>query len=240
MTGLDEGSVLTPDETAHTRTDHPLIGMSGKPAGRPAKAGNAHRASGGRQDVRSDGVRDVSILHLPGGHWVRRRREGRGGGAGVRALPGAAQPVAASVGPRPRREDPPHGLFRIQIRTRTSAGVQYLDTVEAQSDPGYAATSVMLAETALCLALDRDQLPDRAGVLIPATAMGAALASRLRSAAHTPDTRQIIPLPAIPQRPGCLNEINKALTGTSGDQASTTATAAPDQVRRSGIPLSGR
>jgi len=59
-----------------------------------------------------------------------------------------------------------------------------LGTVEAQSDPGYAATSVMLAETALCLALDRDQLPDRAGVLIPATAMGAALAARLRSAAH--------------------------------------------------------
>jgi hypothetical protein len=29
MTGLDEGLVLTPDETAHTRTDHPLIGMCG-------------------------------------------------------------------------------------------------------------------------------------------------------------------------------------------------------------------
>ena len=87
------------------------------------------------------------------------------------------------------------GYFRIQIHTRTSAGVRYLGTIEAQGDPGYTATSVMLGETALCLALDKDQLPDRAGVLTPATAMGAALAARLRSAGHTLATRQIIQLP---------------------------------------------
>jgi short subunit dehydrogenase-like uncharacterized protein len=83
------------------------------------------------------------------------------------------------------------GYFRMQIHTRTSAGARYLGTIEAQGDPGYAATSVMLGETALCLALDRDQLPDRAGVLTPATAMGAALATRLRSAGHTLAARQI-------------------------------------------------
>jgi short subunit dehydrogenase-like uncharacterized protein len=83
------------------------------------------------------------------------------------------------------------GFFRIQIHTRTSAGARYLARIEAQGDPGYAATSVMLGETALCLALDRDQLPGRAGVLTPATAMGAALAARLRSAGHTLTTRQI-------------------------------------------------
>jgi short subunit dehydrogenase-like uncharacterized protein len=83
------------------------------------------------------------------------------------------------------------GYFRIQIHTRTSAGVRYLAAIEAQGDPGYAATSVMLGEAALCLALDRDQLPGRAGVLTPATAMGAALAARLRSAGHTLTTRQI-------------------------------------------------
>jgi short subunit dehydrogenase-like uncharacterized protein len=49
----------------------------------------------------------------------------------------------------------------------------------------------MLGQAALCLALDRDQLPDRAGVLTPATAMGAALAGRLRSAGHTLATRQV-------------------------------------------------
>jgi short subunit dehydrogenase-like uncharacterized protein len=83
------------------------------------------------------------------------------------------------------------GYFRIQIHARTSAGVRYLATIEAQGDPGYAATSVMLGEAALCLALDRDQLPGRAGVLTPATAMGAALVGRLRSAGHTLATRQV-------------------------------------------------
>ncbi|HEY1003668.1 MAG TPA: saccharopine dehydrogenase NADP-binding domain-containing protein [Streptosporangiaceae bacterium] len=83
------------------------------------------------------------------------------------------------------------GYFRIQVHTRTSAGVRYLAAVEAQGDPGYAATSVMLGEAALCLALDRDQLPGRAGVLTPATAMGAALAGRLRSAGHILATRQV-------------------------------------------------
>jgi hypothetical protein len=60
----------------------------------------------------------------------------------------------------------------------------------------------MLGETGLCLALDKDHLPDRAGVLTPATAMGAALATRLRSAGHTLTTRQITPLPGKLPRPG--------------------------------------
>ena len=83
------------------------------------------------------------------------------------------------------------GLFRMQIHTRTSAGARYLGTIEARGDPGYAATSVMLGESALCLALDRDRLPDRAGVLTPATAMGTALADRLRSAGQTLATQRI-------------------------------------------------
>ena len=87
------------------------------------------------------------------------------------------------------------GYFRMQIHTRTSAGARYLGTIEARGDPGYAATSVMLGETALCLVLDRDRLPDRAGVLTPATAMGAALAGRLRSAGQTLAARQVTRLP---------------------------------------------
>src|SRR5260370_12209927 len=77
------------------------------------------------------------------------------------------------------------GFFRMQIHTRTSAGARYLSNIEARGDPGYAATSVMLGESALCLALDYDRLPVCAGVLTPATAMGTALANRLKSAAHT-------------------------------------------------------
>ena len=101
-------------------------------------------------------------------------------------------------GQGPREKTRRTGFFRMQIHTRTSAGARYLGTIGAQGDPGYAATSVMLGETALCLALDRDHLPDRAGVLTPATAMGAALTARLRSAGHTLAARQITQLPHLP------------------------------------------
>ncbi len=135
------------------------------------------------------------------------------------------------------------GYFRIQIHTRTAGGLRYLGTIEAQGDPGYAATSVMLGETGLCLALDTGQLPDRAGVLTPATAMGAALATRLRAAGHTLATQHITPLPGnLPRtgRPanagraaridaGTAHEINKAPTGTSCDRAPTRATVKRDQ-----------
>jgi short subunit dehydrogenase-like uncharacterized protein len=53
----------------------------------------------------------------------------------------------------------------------------------------------MLGESALCLALDRDRLPDRAGVLTPATAMGTALAGRLRSAGQTLTATRVTELP---------------------------------------------
>jgi short subunit dehydrogenase-like uncharacterized protein len=105
-----------------------------------------------------------------------------------RALLGQLLPV---LGEGPGEKTRRTGFFRMQIHTRTPAGVRYLAKIEARGDPGYAATSVMLGESALCLALDRDRLPDRAGVLTPATAMGAALAGRLRSAGHTLAVRRI-------------------------------------------------
>jgi short subunit dehydrogenase-like uncharacterized protein len=85
------------------------------------------------------------------------------------------------------------GLFRMTIHTRTSAGAGYVATAAARGDPGYQATSVMLGESALCLALDRDRLPGRAGVLTPATAMGAILAGRLNAAGHTLTTQRASP-----------------------------------------------
>ena len=75
--------------------------------------------------------------------------------------------------------------------------MRYLGKIEARGDPGYAATSVMLGESALCLALDRDRLPDRAGVLTPATAMGATLAERLKAAGQTLTAQRITQLPAV-------------------------------------------
>ncbi len=77
------------------------------------------------------------------------------------------------------------GHFRLQVHARTTTGARCLVTVAAKGDPGYAATAVMLAESALCLAFDGDRLPPRAGVLTPATAMGLPLVERLRAAGFT-------------------------------------------------------
>ena len=71
------------------------------------------------------------------------------------------------------------GHFRIEVHTRTSTGAQYVATVAAEGDPGYAATAVMLGQSALCLGLD--DLDAAGGVLTPAVAMGDRLVDRLRA-----------------------------------------------------------
>jgi short subunit dehydrogenase-like uncharacterized protein len=76
---------------------------------------------------------------------------------------------------RARRE----GSFRVDIHTRTSTGARYVATVAAQGDPGYAATAVMLGQSALSLALD--DLPSPGGVLTPAVGLGDQLVRRLRA-----------------------------------------------------------
>jgi short subunit dehydrogenase-like uncharacterized protein len=63
------------------------------------------------------------------------------------------------------------------VKLRAEGGGRTLLAKVSGGDPGYGETSKMLAESALCLA--RDQLPERAGQLTPAVAMGEALIARL-------------------------------------------------------------
>ncbi|MEA2470224.1 MAG: hypothetical protein QOE38_1223 [Thermoleophilaceae bacterium] len=93
--------------------------------------------------------------------------------------------VLPSAGEGPSEKTRESGYFKIEIRARTSSGAQYVCRVSAQGDPGYKATSVMLGEAGLCLALDGDKLPGGGGVLTPATAMGMPLVERLRAAGFT-------------------------------------------------------
>jgi short subunit dehydrogenase-like uncharacterized protein len=81
-------------------------------------------------------------------------------------------------GEGPSEKSRANGYFKIEVH---SAGRRA--TVAAKGDPGYAATAVMMGESALCAALD--QLPDRFGILTPASAMGTALIDRLRAAGMT-------------------------------------------------------
>jgi short subunit dehydrogenase-like uncharacterized protein len=95
--------------------------------------------------------------------------------------------VLPSPGEGPSEDARRKGFFRMEIHGRTSSGARYLGRVAAKGDPGYAATAMMMGEAALCLALDRDRLPERAGILTPATAMDGALMERLRAAGMTLD-----------------------------------------------------
>lgn len=90
--------------------------------------------------------------------------------------------VLPKPGQGPSEKSRRHGHFTIDVYGRTTTGARYTARVAAQGDPGYAATAVMFGESALALALQRDDLPDRAGVLTPATALGDVLVRRLRDA----------------------------------------------------------
>jgi short subunit dehydrogenase-like uncharacterized protein len=88
-------------------------------------------------------------------------------------------------GQGPKDELVRDGFFDIEIHARTPSGEHYACHVAAQGDPGYGATAVILGESALALSLDAARLPERAGVLTPATGIGPLLAERLRAAGQT-------------------------------------------------------
>ena len=99
--------------------------------------------------------------------------------------------VLPSPGEGPSEQTRASGRFVMEILATTSSGARYRTVVAAESDPGYGGTAVMLGQSALCLALDEDRLPDRAGILTPATGMGDVLADRLRAEGFTLETTRV-------------------------------------------------
>jgi short subunit dehydrogenase-like uncharacterized protein len=81
-------------------------------------------------------------------------------------------------GPTPAQRAAGSFLFEL-LGTRAQDGGRIKVRVSANSDPGYGATSLMLAEAALCLAQDAARLPVQGGSWTPAAAMGTALTARL-------------------------------------------------------------
>jgi short subunit dehydrogenase-like uncharacterized protein len=92
--------------------------------------------------------------------------------------------VLPAPGSGPSEEVRQTGWFRMVVDATTEDGRRYRARAAGEGDPGYAATAVMLGESALALAVDGDRLPDRAGSLTPATALGDVLVERLRAAGH--------------------------------------------------------
>ena len=87
--------------------------------------------------------------------------------------------VLPKPGEGPSEKVQQSGHFRVEVHTRTTTGARYVATVAAKGDPGYAATAVMLGESALSLGTDALTAPG--GVLTPAVAMGDRLVDRLRA-----------------------------------------------------------
>jgi short subunit dehydrogenase-like uncharacterized protein len=69
---------------------------------------------------------------------------------------------------------------RFRVRFRAQGGGRQVVTEVSGGDPGYAETAKMLGESALCLAYD--DLPQTAGQLTTAVAMGDVLRERLERA----------------------------------------------------------
>ncbi|MBC2638359.1 MULTISPECIES: trans-acting enoyl reductase family protein [unclassified Rhodococcus (in: high G+C Gram-positive bacteria)] len=99
--------------------------------------------------------------------------------------------VLPSPGDGPSEDAQRKGHFTIDLYTTTSTGAHYTSRVKAKGDPGYSATAVMLGESALSLVLGGDALPDAAGVLTPATALGDVLVARLRDAGFEISARKL-------------------------------------------------
>ncbi len=92
------------------------------------------------------------------------------------------------------------GWFRVDFLAHDSTG-RRLHTRVSGGDPGYGETSRMLAETGLCLALDRRRLPRHYGVITPVAATGKPMLERL-------------------QRMGIRFEVLSDSRAASGEQAS--------------------
>jgi len=109
------------------------------------------------------------------------------GAFGVTAIlpPGRAvlSRLLPAPGAGPSREQRERGGFRVAIHAKGSGGDRLTGVVEASRDPGYGATSIMIGESALCLA--EDELLARGGVLTTASCMGMILVERLRKAGMT-------------------------------------------------------
>ncbi len=103
----------------------------------------------------------------------------------VRAL---AQRLVPPPGSGPSEASMDGGSFRCQWVGTSASGKQVRGVVADQGDPGNRATTKMLCESALALALQLDELPggrQYGGLLTPMSGLGEVLVQRLRDAGMT-------------------------------------------------------
>lgn len=82
-------------------------------------------------------------------------------------------------GEGPSKHQRENGFYSLALHGTLENGHSIKGKVKGDRDPGYGSTCKMLGESAVCLALDRDKLPEATGVITPSIAMGDLLLSRL-------------------------------------------------------------
>jgi len=93
--------------------------------------------------------------------------------------------VLPSPGQGPTAAQREQGFFKIQLVGKTDAAASdfWSTFVFGERDPGYGTTAKMLAESAVCLAQDADQLAVAGGFWTPASCFGTTLVPRLEARA---------------------------------------------------------
>jgi len=103
--------------------------------------------------------------------------------AGV-ALTGPGRALLAKLlpdqGEGPEVDPANPGFYHIEFTGETASGKPIHTKLEGDGDPGYGSTSKLLAESAVCLALNEGQINVGGGFWTPASAMGAPLLKRLK------------------------------------------------------------
>ena len=82
-------------------------------------------------------------------------------------------------GDGPSKEERDNGSYDVMFVGSNSAGYKVVASVKGDKDPGYGSTSKMIAEAAVCLALDPEAASG--GIWTPAAALGSALIDRLQA-----------------------------------------------------------
>ena len=99
-----------------------------------------------------------------------------------------AQQLAPKPGSGPSQASMDGGSFRCQFVGHSASGKMVRGLIADKGDPGNRATTKMLCESALALALQLDELPggrQHGGLLTPASGLGDVLVQRLRTAGMT-------------------------------------------------------
>lgn len=99
---------------------------------------------------------------------------------GSRTVRRLVKRLGPAPGEGPSDERRARGYYRNDVRAWTADGRKLTGRFTSPGDPGNTATVFMACVSALCLARG-DGLPDRAGVLTPATAIGPLLLDELRA-----------------------------------------------------------